>query len=59
VRAVLLYGHHETVRKWRRKQSILLTRPRRPDLSEKLDLSSKEDQQLLKEIEELHDPEKI
>ena len=38
--------------KWRRKQSILRTRQRRPDLYEKLDLSSKEDRKLLKELEQ-------
>ena len=37
---------------WRRKQSILRTRERRPDLYEKLDLSSKEDRKLLKELDE-------
>ena len=49
---ILLSGHHDNVRKWRRKQSLLRTRRRRPDLYEKLDLSSKEDQKLLKELEE-------
>lgn len=51
VPATLLSGHHENIRKWRRKQSILRTRLRRPDLYEKLDLSSKQDQKLLKELE--------
>ena len=32
--------------------SLLRTRQRRPDLYEKLDLSAKEDQKLLKELEE-------
>jgi tRNA (guanine37-N1)-methyltransferase len=31
--------------------SILRTRQRRPDMYEKLDLSSKEDQKLLRELE--------
>lgn len=48
---ILRSGHHENVRKWRRKQALLRTRQRRPDLYEKLDLSSKEDQKLLRELE--------
>ena len=48
---ILLSGHHENVRKWRRQQALLRTRTRRPDLYEKLDLSGKEDQKLLKELE--------
>ena len=35
----------------RRKQSLRRTRERRPDMYEKLDLSSKQDQKLLKEME--------
>jgi tRNA (guanine37-N1)-methyltransferase len=49
---ILLSGHHANIQKWRRKQSLLRTRQRRPDLYEKLDLSSKADQKLLKELEE-------
>ena len=49
---ILLSGNHAKVDQWRRKQSILRTRERRPDLYEKLDLSSKEDQKLLRELEE-------
>lgn len=48
---ILLSGHHEQVARWRRKQSLLLTRERRPDLYAKLDLSSKADRKLLEEIE--------
>ena len=48
---ILLSGHHENIRKWRRKQSIIRTRERRPDMYEKLTLTSKEDLKLLKEIE--------
>ncbi|MGV3024709.1 tRNA (guanosine(37)-N1)-methyltransferase TrmD [Clostridium thermobutyricum] len=44
---VLLSGHHENIRKWRRLQSLEITRERRPDLFEKLELS-KEDKKLLK-----------
>lgn len=51
VPATLISGHHANIKKWRRKQSILRTRQRRPDLYEKLDLSSKQDQKLLKELE--------
>lgn len=47
---ILLSGHHANVAKWRRKQSIIRTRDRRPDMYAKLDLSSKADQKLLKEI---------
>ena len=47
---ILLSGNHAKIAKWRRKQSILRTRDRRPDLYERLDLSSKADQKLLKEI---------
>ena len=38
--------------KWRRKQSLRRTRLRRPDMYEKLDLSSKQDRKLLKEMEQ-------
>jgi tRNA (guanine37-N1)-methyltransferase len=36
---ILLSGHHENIRKWRRKASLLRTRSRRPDMFEKLALS--------------------
>ncbi len=49
---ILLSGDHKRIAAWRRKMSILRTRERRPDLYEKLDLSSKEDQKLLKELDE-------
>ena len=52
VPSILLSGNHAKVDQWRRKQSILRTRQRRPDLYEKLDLSSKEDRKLLAELEE-------
>ena len=48
---ILTSGNHEKVRQWRRKQSLRRTRERRPDMYEKLDLSSKQDQKLLKEME--------
>ena len=47
---VLLSGHHENIRKWRRKQSLLITRERRKDLFNNIELS-KEDIKLLKEKE--------
>ena len=47
----LLTGDHAKVEHWRRKQSLLRTRERRPDLYEKLDLSSQADQKLLAELE--------
>ena len=41
---ILRSGDHKNIARWRRKQSILRTRQRRPDLDARLDLSSKEDQ---------------
>jgi tRNA (guanine37-N1)-methyltransferase len=49
---ILLSGHHEQIARWRRKESLLRTRQRRPDLFAKLDLNSKLDTKLLKELEE-------
>ncbi len=49
---ILLSGNHAQIARWRRKESIRRTRERRPDLFEKLDLSSKADVKLLKELEE-------
>lgn len=45
---ILLSGHHEKIRKWRRQQSLLITKKKRPDLFKKIILS-KEDIKLLKE----------
>lgn len=45
---VLLSGHHENIRKWRRKQSLLITKERRPDLYTKVKLT-KEDNKILKD----------
>ena len=47
---ILLSGHHVNVARWRRKQSILRTWQRRPDMYQKLDLSSKEDKKLVEEL---------
>ncbi|MEG0296036.1 MAG: tRNA (guanosine(37)-N1)-methyltransferase TrmD [Clostridium sp.] len=44
---ILLSGHHENIRKWRRKMSLLITKERRPDLYKQIKLT-KEDIKLLK-----------
>ena len=51
VPAVLLSGNHERIRRWRRQQSLLRTRARRPDLFAVLSLSP-EDRKLLLEADE-------
>ncbi|MBU3110752.1 tRNA (guanosine(37)-N1)-methyltransferase TrmD [Clostridium lacusfryxellense] len=43
---VLISGHHENIRKWRRLKSLQITKQKRPDLFEKLNLT-KEDKKLL------------
>ena len=48
---ILLSGDHKKVAQWRRKQALRRTRERRPDMYEKLDLSSKADRKLLQEME--------
>ena len=48
---ILLSGDHKKVALWRRKQALRRTRDRRPDMYEKLDLSSKQDKKLLMEME--------
>ena len=52
VPAILLSGNHAQIARWRRKESLRRTRERRPDLFAKLDLSSKLDAKLLKELDE-------
>jgi tRNA (guanine37-N1)-methyltransferase len=47
----LLSGHHEQVRRWRRKESLRRTRALRPDLLATAELTA-EDRRLLQEIEE-------
>ncbi|MCR4562182.1 MAG: tRNA (guanosine(37)-N1)-methyltransferase TrmD [Bacilli bacterium] len=56
---ILYCGNHEAIAKWRRKQSLLLTKKYRPDLFSQLTLDKK-DARLLKETEqdELSDWEK-
>ena len=43
---VLSSGHHENIRKWRRLQSLIITKERRPDLFQNIELT-KEDKKLL------------
>ena len=50
---ILMSGHHANVEKWRREQSLLRTRQRRPDLLEGANLS-KTDLKFLRMLEE-HD----
>ena len=45
---VLLNGNHAHIDRWRRQQSLKLTRQRRPDMFEKLELT-REDKKLLEE----------
>lgn len=47
---VLLNGDHAKIEAWRKKQQLIRTRDKRPDMFAKLDLSSKEDRKLLEEI---------
>lgn len=48
---VLLSGHHENIRKWRRLQSLEITKERRPDLYKNVTLT-KEDIKILKKAKE-------
>ncbi|MGL5150003.1 MAG: tRNA (guanosine(37)-N1)-methyltransferase TrmD [Clostridium sp.] len=48
VPSILLSGHHEKIRKWRRKQSLITTKERRPDLYKNVELT-KEDGKILKD----------
>ncbi|MBQ8202808.1 MAG: tRNA (guanosine(37)-N1)-methyltransferase TrmD [Clostridia bacterium] len=43
---VLLSGNHAEIAKWRRKQQLIITRERRPDMYEKIELS-KQDKKIL------------
>ena len=47
---ILYSGNHQAIAKWRRKQSLYLTRKYRPDLFAKLELS-KADRKLLAELD--------
>ena len=47
---ILYCGNHQAIEKWRRKQSLELTRKYRPDLFKKIELT-KQDKKLLAELE--------
>ncbi|MBK5260394.1 MAG: tRNA (guanosine(37)-N1)-methyltransferase TrmD [Thermoanaerobaculia bacterium] len=47
---ILLSGHHENIRKWRKEQALRRTRELRPDLLEKADLDD-EAQEILRRLE--------
>ena len=49
---VLISGHHENVRKWRKKQEIINTYLKRPDLLKEINLSD-EEIKMLKEYKNL------
>ncbi len=49
---ILLSGHHANIARWRRRQSLLRTKTRRPDMFGKLDLTSKTDKKLLDELDD-------
>ena len=49
---ILLSGHHMNVEKWRREQSLLRTKERRPDLLAQASLTN-EDKKFLANLEEL------
>ncbi|HET9888763.1 MAG TPA: hypothetical protein VFR10_14735 [bacterium] len=46
---VLISGHHERIRQWRRRAALERTLERRPDLLERARLSE-EDEEMLREI---------
>ncbi|MEG1632979.1 MAG: tRNA (guanosine(37)-N1)-methyltransferase TrmD [Oscillospiraceae bacterium] len=48
---VLLGGAHAKIERWRRKKQLERTMDKRPDMFEKLKLTAKEDEELLKEIQ--------
>ena len=49
---VLLTGHHANIRKWRHEQSLLRTAVKRPDLLEKVPLTSS-DREFLQQLQEI------
>ncbi len=55
---ILLSGHHENIRRWRRKQTLRRTLERRPDLLKSAKLTE-EDNKLLTEIKEAAQPEVV
>ncbi|CAB1243729.1 tRNA (guanosine(37)-N1)-methyltransferase TrmD [Clostridium sp. MT-14] len=48
---ILLSGHHENIRRWKRAKSLIITRNKRPDLFKKISLSE-EDKKLIKLYDE-------
>lgn len=52
---VLLSGHHEEIRKWRRRQSLLRTLGRRPELLSQIELTGEDKDILRKMISELQE----
>ncbi len=46
---VLISGHHENIRRWRRRQALWRTLTRRPDLLERAELTD-EDRRILREL---------
>lgn len=51
---VLLEGHHEKIRRWRKKQALARTLARRPDLLEKRVPDAEEEKFLLEMASEIH-----
>ena len=49
---VLLSGNHAQINRWRRKESLRKTRERRSDLFAQVDVSSKQDVKIMKELDE-------
>lgn len=52
---ILYSGNHQAIEKWRKKQSLKLTREIRPDLFEKYELT-KQDKKLIDELKESDQP---
>lgn len=50
---ILISGHHENIRKWRKEQSLKITLNKRPDLLEKSKLSE-QDKKILSEVRKAH-----
>ena len=48
---MLLSGHHENIAKWRRLKSLFITKERRPDLYDKVELT-KQDKKLFEKLKE-------
>jgi len=48
---ILLNGDHSKINHWRRKQQLIRTKAKRPDMYARLDLSDRESRELVREIE--------